>query len=158
MDKKEIAALKKLAKTGRDLTEIMAKYLKILEDAIANEMPDPQNQKTTILKKKVVKPVAIKKTLEAKKAPAAKKTLATKKPAPMVKSAIKAKEKPVAKIVVKPVAKVVKPFAKTAKPVTKTTAPKIIAPEKKVIESAKKAVVPEPLKTSKRGRPVKAKK
>jgi hypothetical protein len=157
MDKKEIAALKKLAKNGRDLTEIMAKYLKILEDAIGKEAPGTQNQKTAVLKKKAVKPVAVKKASEIKKAPAAKKLPAAKKPAAVVKTALKAKEKPVAKIAVKPVAKAVKPIVKAAKPVVKTTVPKIVAPEKKVVENAKKAVVAEPQKIGKRGRPAKVK-
>lgn len=131
MDKKEIAALKKLAKTGHDLMGIMAKYLKVLEDAIGTEMPDAQNQKTTILKKSAAKPVAVKKTSDAKKAPAIKK-------APVVKKAtVKAKEAPAAKL--------------AAKPIAKTVAPKVIAPVKKV-------VAPEPQKISKRGRPAKEKK
>ena len=137
MDKKAIASLKKLVKNGRDLADIITKYLSVLESTIAAETAE-------LAPKKVVEP----KKEPAKKAPIAKKAIPAKV-VPAIKKAVEAKA---------PTA--VKKVEKKAAPKTEVKAvlPNAAAPVKKVVEKTEKPVVQEAAKVAKRGRPAKAKK
>lgn len=138
MDKKEIAALKKIVKNGRDLTMIMSKYLDILEAAIVSEIPTAPVKSSVAAKKIPAKIVAV------KKSPVVKKAAPAAKSKPIAKPAAKEAAKPVAKAVVKAAEKkpAQKPATLAKKAPAKTEAP-LANPAQKV---------------AKRGRPAKEKK
>jgi len=121
VEKKEIASLKKLIRTGRDLVGIMSKHLAVLESAAGAAAPAVQKPKPAQLKKGAAKAPAEKKVPLAKKA-AAKPAVKAAAAKPAAKPAAKAAAKPAAKPAEKPAAKpVAKPEAKAAeKPVAKT--------------------------------------
>ncbi|HAP56116.1 MAG TPA: hypothetical protein DCQ16_09620, partial [Spirochaetaceae bacterium] len=58
MDKKAITSMKKLVRNGRDLAEIITKYLSVLEAAIATESPEAPAKKPGTAKKAVKNAVA----------------------------------------------------------------------------------------------------
>ena len=126
MEKKEIASLKKLIRTGRDLMGIMSKYLAVLESAAGAATPAVQKPKPAQLKKAAVKAPADKKVPVAKKAtvkPAVKAVVAKPKAKPAAKVIAKPAEKPVVKPVAKPETKATeKPVAKTRGRPAKTKA------------------------------------
>lgn len=132
VDKKALASLKKLSKNGHALVEIMAKYLIILDESIAEEATGKPAKAAAVKKAPVAKKVAAKAPaakLAAVKKPAAKKSIA-KKPA------VKAKEKAAAK----------------------PAAPKVKAPISNPVVKVEGTAAPAQAKIVKRGRPAKAKK